>query len=159
MLAPAKTHRSDDAAAIGVVLDELYSVISFEEGDEPNLERLKRLFSEHARITRVTPEGTDYLTPTSFVEMTKNMLELGAYTSFYEFEVTRRTERFGDVAQVWSFYETRRNRGARDALSRGINSIQLVIEAEDWKVFSLLWDDAHANPSLDFEKQSKEASA
>ena len=42
--------------------------------------------------------------------MTRNMLELGAYTSFYEFEVARRIERFGDMAQVWSVYETRRNR-------------------------------------------------
>jgi len=141
-----------DDASIGRLLDELYAVVSFEEGSEPNWQGLEHLFSVHARITRVTPEGVDYLTPQSFLEMTQNMLEFGAYTSFYEFEVARRIDQFGDVAQVWSLYETRRNRSARDALSRGVNSIQLVRENARWKVLSLFWDDARADPTLDFQK-------
>ena len=155
MLALAEVRPSADDLAIGAVLEELYSVISFEEGDEPNAQGLRLLFSERARITRVTPEGTDCLTPASFVEMTQNMLEIGVYTSFYEFELARRIDRFGDMAQVWSFYETRRNRGARDALSRGVNSIQLIMEPSGWKVLSLLWDEARADPNLDVQQLVK----
>jgi hypothetical protein len=124
--------------AIACLLDQLYEVISFEEGDEPNWNGLLALFSEHARITRITPEGTDHMDPRGFLAMTRNMLELGAYTSFYEFEVARRVQRFGDVAQVWSLYETRRDRSASRPLGRGINSIQLVREGGAWRVLGLL---------------------
>src|SRR5690348_6947205 len=117
-----------DDPAIVRLLERMYDVISFEEGQEPNWHGLQALFSEHARITRITPEGTDHMDPHSFLAMTRNMLELGAYTSFYEFEVARQVRRFGDVAQVWSLYETRRDRTAARALGRGINSIQLIRE-------------------------------
>jgi hypothetical protein len=81
--------------------------------------------------------------------MTQNMLEVGAYTSFYEFELARHVQYFGHVAQVWSYYETRRNRGAQRALGRGVNSIQLIRRGDCWRVLSLLWDEVHATPSLD----------
>jgi hypothetical protein len=138
-----------DDPAIARLLEELYEVISFEEGDEPNWKGLQALFSEHARITRITPEGTDHMDPRSFLAMTRNMLELGAYTSFYEYEVARQVRRFGHVAQVWSLYETRRDRGAARALGRGINSIQLIREGEAWRVLGLLWDEIHASPDLE----------
>ena len=134
--------------AIARLLERLYAVISFEEGDEPDWSGLRELFSQHARITRVTPEGTDYMDPSSFLAMTRNMLDLGAYTSFYEVEMARHVARFGDIAQVWSMYETRRNRAARDALGRGVNSIQLVQEHGAWRVLGLLWDETHADPRL-----------
>jgi hypothetical protein len=139
-------------AAIAHVLDRLYAVISFEEGDEPNWQELEQLFSRHARITRVTPDGTDYMDPQAFLAMTRNLLELGVYTSFYEFEVARRVQRFGGVAQVWSLYETRRSKTAARALGRGVNSIQLIQSDESWQVLGLLWDESKATPDLDFDQ-------
>jgi hypothetical protein len=147
--APVSRPTIDDPA-IAQVMNHLYAVISFEEGEEPDWQGLKDVFSKHARITRVTHEGTDHLEPTSFFEMTRNLVDLGAYTSFYEFEVARRVERFGEIAQVWSVYETRRNRGAREALGRGVNSIQLVRENDSWRVLGLLWDETHADSYLGF---------
>jgi hypothetical protein len=141
-----------DDPAIARLLKELYEVISFEEGDEPNWKGLQALFSEHARITRITPEGTDHMDPRAFLAMTRNMLELGAYTSFYEFEVARQVRRFGNLAQVWSLYETRRDRSAVRALGRGINSIQLIREGEAWRVLGLLWDEIHASPDLELSR-------
>jgi hypothetical protein len=138
--------------SIARLLERLYAVISFEEGDEPDWGGLQEIFSTHARITRITPEGTDYLDPSSFLAMTRNMLEVGAYTSFYEVEVARRIERFGNVAQVWSAYETKRHRRADQALDRGVNSIQLIYEGANWRVLGLLWDETCSNPQLDVSK-------
>ena len=140
--------RPDDPAITGL-LRQLYAVISFEEGGEPDWPGLEQVFSRHARITRITPEGTDYLDPGSFLAMTRSLVDLGAYTSFFEFEVARSVERFGAIAQVWSVYETRRNKGAREALGRGVNSIQLIREGDAWRVLGLLWDETHADPRLD----------
>lgn len=136
--------RATDDPAIVRALSKLYEVISFEEGAEPNWNGLQAVFHERARITRITPEGSDYLEPKSFLAMTRSMVELGAYTSFYEFEVEREVRRFGNMAQVWSLYETRRNRSAAKPLGRGINSIQLICEGDVWRVLGLLWDEQQA---------------
>jgi hypothetical protein len=142
--------RPDDPAIAGL-LARLYAVISFEEGAEPDWPGLEQVFSRHARITRITPEGTDYLDPASFLAMVRNMLEIGAYTSFFEFEVARTIERFGGIAQVWSVYETRRNKTAREPLGRGVNSIQLIRERDAWRVLGLLWDETHADARLEVD--------
>ena len=145
MSSASATSETLDDPAISRVMRLLYAVISFEEGDEPNWKGLQEVFSKHARITRVTPEGTDHMDVSNFVAMTRNLVDVGVYTSFYEFEVGRNVERFGDIAQVWSEYETRRNRNAKDALGRGVNSIQLIREDDAWRVLGLLWDETRAN--------------
>ena len=89
MNSSASVPRLDPDPSISHLLDRLYAVISFEEGDEPNWPGLEGLFSKHARITRITPEGTDYMDRASFLAMTRNLVEIGAYTSFFEFEVER----------------------------------------------------------------------
>jgi hypothetical protein len=137
------------ADGIARILDRLYSAISFDEGDEPRWHELEQVFSRHARITRITPDGTDYMDPQQFLAMTRNLFELGVYTSFYEFEVARRVQRFGSMAHVWSLYETRRSRSATRALGRGANSIQLIEQDDGWRVLGLLWDETVATPELD----------
>jgi len=141
--------QSDTHPTIARLLDRLYAAISFEEGAEPDWAALRDLFSKHARITRITPEGIDYLSPEAFLDMTHSLFEMGAYTSFYEFELQRRVDQFGNTAQVWSAYETRRNLHAHEALGRGLNSIQLICDGDSWRVLGLLWDETNANPELD----------
>jgi len=145
MSSASATQQAVDDPAIERVMNLLYAVISFEEGDEPNWKGLHEVFSKHARITRVTPEGTDHMDVSNFVAMTRNLVDVGVYTSFYEFELARNIDKFGDIAQVWSHYETRRNRNARDALGRGVNSIQLIREDDAWRVLGLLWDETRAS--------------
>ena len=134
----ASTPRDDGIAEL---LSRLYAVISFPEGGEPDWDGMTRVFSEHARITRITPEGTDYFDLPTFQAMAAEMLRLGAYTAFFEEEVACRVERFGSVAHVVSAYETRRDPQARACLGRGVNSLQLVRENDAWCVLSLCWDE------------------
>jgi len=143
------THQHPDDPKIVALLERLYAVISFEEGEEPDWAGFEQIFSRHARITRVTAEGTDYLDPKGFLAMVRSLLEVGAYTSFFEFEVARRVEYFGHIAQIWSVYETRRDKRAFEALGRGVNSIQLIRERDIWRVLGLLWDETHADPRLE----------
>jgi hypothetical protein len=132
------------------VLTRLYEVISFDEGGEPDWDGMKSVFSRHARITRVTPEGIDHLDLPTFCAMAREMLDLGAYTGFHEREVSRRVDRLGAVVHVLSAYETKRHPAAVDRLGQGVNSIQLVSEDGVWRVVSLCWDeDGLRAPSVD----------
>jgi hypothetical protein len=130
-----------ERALLDGVLARLYEVISFDEGGEPDWDGMKAVFSRHARITRVTPEGIDHLDLPTFCAMAREMLDLGAYTGFHEREVSRRVDRLGAVVHVLSAYETKRHPAAVDRLGQGVNSIQLVNEDGVWRVISLCWDE------------------
>lgn len=126
-------------------LDELmrrfYETISFEEGAAPDWPRMATLFSEHAHITRITPEAIDYMDLGGFRSMAEDLIEAGAFTCFYEHEVARRADLFGNVMHVASAYETKISPEASDYIERGVNSLQLVREHDKWKIVSLCWDD------------------
>jgi hypothetical protein len=141
---------ASERASLDGVLNRLYEVISFDEGGEPDRDGMKNVFSRHARITRVTPEGIDHLDLPTFCAMAREMLDLGAYTGFHEREVSRRVDRLGAVVHVLSAYETKRHPAAIDRLGQGVNSIQLVNEEGGWRVVSLCWDeDGLRAPSVD----------
>lgn len=145
-LTSSRSTRSEQASegrddGISRLLERLYEVISFPEGGEPDWAGMTEVFSRHARITRVTPEGTDYFDLPTFQAMAQELLRVGAYTAFHEREVARRVELFGSVAHVKSAYETRVDPAARACLGRGVNSLQLVLENDSWRVLSLCWDE------------------
>ena len=73
----------------------------------PDFERLTALFSQHARVTRVTPEGVDHLDVNGFAALVRELLELGAFTSFCEHELARSARRYGRIFHIASAYETR----------------------------------------------------
>ena len=73
----------------------------------------------------------------NIIPILDNKEELG----FYEHELARRTDRFGDVMHIASAYETKISPDAVDYLERGVNSLQLVREQGSWKIVSLCWDD------------------
>lgn len=123
------------------LMRRFYEVISFEEGGAPDWPSMAQLFSRHARITRITPEAVDYMDLSTFRSMAEELIEVGAFTSFCEREVARRTDRFGKVMHVASAYETKVSPTAHDHIERGINSLQLVLEDGHWKILSLCWDD------------------
>lgn len=130
-----------DQSKIDALIASLYEVISFDEGGSPDWERMRGLFSRHARITRITPDGTDYYDLDSFQDMAKEAFEYGVYTRFYEVELRRDERTFGGLAHVLSAYETKQSPDATEPMSRGVNSIQLILEDGEWKVLSLFWDE------------------
>jgi hypothetical protein len=130
-----------DERSIDTLLTRLYEVISFEVGGQPDWSAMRALFSLHARITHVTPEGIDYMNFDDFREMASGLLASGVFTSFWEYEVARSVRRFGAIAHVLSAYESKENRSAELPFARGINSLQLIREPDGWKVLSLLWDE------------------
>lgn len=66
--------------------------------------------------------------------------------AFYEKAIVNKVDRFGNMAQVFSSYESR-NSPSEKPFTRGINSIQLFYDQNRWYVLSILWDEeSSANP-------------
>ena len=146
MHALAHTETGEDLAQIDHLISEFYRVICFEEGGAPDFECLKALFSPHARITRITPEGIDHLDVMGFGNMVRELLELGAFTAFYEHELSRKSHRFGRVYHIASAYETKASPESLDYLERGVNSLQVLREQDGWRIVSLCWDSGSHEP-------------
>jgi hypothetical protein len=142
------------SSEIDELMAKFYRVISFDEGACPDWEAMTPLFSRHARITRVTPEATDFLDLSGFRSMAEEMIELGAFTSFFELEIARRVDRFGGVMHIASAYETKISPRALDYIERGVNSLQLIREDGAWKICSLAWDDQAAESAEELKRQT-----
>jgi hypothetical protein len=138
--------------ALDKTLREMYEVISFPEGGEPDWERMKTVFHPQARITRITPEGIDYFDLPLFQAMAMEMLDRGVYTCFFEEEIARQAQIFGSVGHVLSAYQTKGSPRASSCLARGVNSIQLLWAGSSWQVLSLLWDEATPGNPLDMQQ-------
>jgi hypothetical protein len=65
-------------------------------------------------------------------------------TGFYEKEIARRTEQFGNIAHVWSIYESRHNEDDPEPFMRGINSIQLFNDGKRWWIVNIYWQQESA---------------
>jgi hypothetical protein len=58
---------------------------------------------------------------------------------FYEKEVARRTEEFGQIAHIWSTYESRHDARDAEPFMRGINSFQLFNDGTRWWIVNIYW--------------------
>ncbi len=129
-----------DVDSIGSILNALYDVISGPAGPR-DWDRFNSLFIPEAHLifTGKKLDGTPVhlaLTPKQYQDRS------GAFflkEGFFENSVANRIDRFGQVAQVFSTYESRHEKGA-EPFARGINSIQLMNDGKRWWVVSILWD-------------------
>lgn len=132
---PAAAAKADVESPEAVV-KALYDVISGPAGQARDWNRLRSLFAPHARLIMVTTKRLLAMTPSEYVERAGPNLEKNG---FFEREVARRAEEFGDVAHVFSTYESRHKAEDEKPFARGINSIQLVKEKDRWWVASIAW--------------------
>ena len=133
-----------DEQAIGVVIDEMYDMISGPAGPR-DWSRQADCFLPEARQVRTVVEegGRPGMLAMSLHEYAANTTSLFAANPFYEVETSRRIDVFGNMAHVWSAYEARSSPDAADVERRGINSIQLFRHPElGWRIIHMIWDNA-----------------
>jgi hypothetical protein len=141
---PAKT---EDVQTIDAIIAAFYEVTAGEPGQARDWDRMRSLFIKQARMipVRHTPHATGpelILIPVDgYIELNKPYFEKGG---FFEKEAARRVEQFGDMAHVWSTYESRRRLEEPEPYVRGIYSIQLAFDGTRWWIVNVMWD--HEKP-------------
>jgi hypothetical protein len=131
-----------DVASIDAIVKAVYEVISGEAGEQRDWNRFRSLFHSQARMipTGKNPQngmvGARPLTPEEYVQRSEPfMMKEG----FFEKEIARRTEVYGNIAHVFSTYESFHKKGDAKPFMRGINSIQLLNNGKRWLVMSIYW--------------------
>ena len=138
LIAPAAA--SDDVTTLDGIIDAYYGVISGPAGTAPDRARDARLHHADAlvAITGVRPDGTRTIRTMTLDEYHESFGGMRT-TGFFEREIHRRVERFGNIAHVWSTYASSREPDGTP-FARGINSIQLYHDGERWWVTSWIFD-------------------
>jgi len=147
--------KAADVASIDAIITAAYNVISGPVGKARDWDRERSLFIPGARLipTAKKAGGDDVNLATGRVRpnggLAPHILDVDAYIArvepyfqkngFFEKEIARRTEQFGNIAHVWSTYESRHNADDPEPFMRGINSIQLFHDGSRWWIVSIYW--------------------
>lgn len=131
-----------DVASVDAILAALYDVISGPAGQKRNWDRMRSLFLDGGRLvgTGKRPNGAyGHRTMESvedYVSLNAKALE---ERGFFEKEIGRHTDTYGNIVQVFSAYEARSALTEERPLMRGINSIQLWNDGKRWWIVTVFW--------------------
>jgi len=134
--------RPEDVASIDAIITAMYTSISGPRG-ERDWDRIRSLHLPGSRLIptglRANGErGLRILDIEAWIDGARPLFEAGP---FYEVEIARSTDRFGNIAQAFSTYECRHEEEG-PAFMTGINSIQLLYKDGRWWVVNVFWDNA-----------------
>ena len=134
-----------DVASPEAIVDALYRKISGPAGAERDWDRLRSLFDPRVRFligrwmadpARPREVVFEWDLETFLAEGRQHWLEHG----FWESQLGARVESFGNVAHVFSSYESRIGSPESAPVGRGVNSIQLIRHAGRWWIVGIAWD-------------------
>ena len=139
--AAAPAPNPSDVASMDAVLAALYDVISGPAGKKRDWDRMRSLFIPEGRLIATARRPTG--------EVVRRVMDVDGYIAasgelletqgFFETEIARRAEAFGNIAHVFSTYEARHKADDPKPFMRGVNSIQLWNDGKRWWVVTVYW--------------------
>jgi hypothetical protein len=144
-----------DQFAIESTVLAVYNVISGPAGRR-DWDRFEGLFAPGARL--ISTKRVDGVVTANVMTPKEYATKAGEYFKdhgFFERPAANRLERFGDIAHVFSTYESRHASSDEKPFARGINSFQLVRIGDDWKVLTILWEEEDATRPIPAEYLSR----
>lgn len=131
-----------DVESLDAIMRAFYEAPAGAPGQARDWARFQSLFVPAARLipARQGVDGTAgafFLPVADYIEANKTYFEKGG---FWDREVARRTESFGNIVHVWSTYESRRKSEDSEPYVRGVNSVQLLKDRDRYWIVSVFWD-------------------
>ena len=153
---------SGDGASVDAIIAALYESVSHPDGVEPDWARMRRIFIPVGMLIPPKRANQDIFTVLDVDgfrdrvrEGMASLKKEGKTSAFFEKEVARKLDCFGNVCQAFSTYEGRYAPGDEKPFVRGINSIQLLNDGQRWWVASIVWDTERPNNPIPAEYQKK----
>jgi hypothetical protein len=135
--------KPEDVRSVDAIVKALYDVISGPKGQARDWARMRSLFLPDGRLIPSRADRETHradavvLTIDGYIERSSARMES---EGFFERGVNNVTQQYGNIAHVWSTYESRH--AATDVMpfARGINSFQLLKSGDRYYVVEVLWD-------------------
>jgi hypothetical protein len=130
-----------DVSSMDAVMKAVYSVISGAKGQKRDWDRMRSLFVPGARLISVhaSKGGASEARVMSVEDYIHRAQPLMEKDGFFERESHRTVDRYGDIAQVFSTYESRHAETDAKPFQRGTNSFQLLFDGHRWWVVTIYW--------------------
>jgi hypothetical protein len=132
-----------DVASPDAIMAATYDVISGPAGQKRDWDRMRSLFYPGARLIRTASKKEGGMSATSF-SVQEYIDRASVYfekNGFWEREIARRTEKWGNILQAFSTYESRHDAKDATPFVRGINSFQLFFDGTRWWVITIYWQE------------------
>lgn len=131
-------------------LHNLYAVISGEKGVKRDWDLFRYLFHADAKLipsgkNKEGVIGARFMSPDGYVNSSGSYLE---ENGFFEKEIFREVDTFGNITQVFSTYESYRSEKDEKPFARGINSIQLLFDGNRYWIINIYWMAENADNPL-----------
>ena len=123
------------------IVAEVYAVISGPKGEKRDWDRFRSLFLPGAQLVHTGPnkEGGYDATSVSPGQYATRADSYFEKEGFFERESFRHMDRYGNIVQLFSTYESRHNAKDVNPFAKGINSFQLFFDGTRWWVVSIYW--------------------
>jgi hypothetical protein len=134
--------KPSDVDSLDAIMSAVYDVISGPAGQKRDWDRMRSLFVPGAHLIPVAPDkagvyGTQMYDVDGYVGRASSYFEKAG---FFEREVARKIEVYGQIAHVFSTYESRHKADDAAPFERGINSFQLMNDGTRWWVVNIFWE-------------------
>ena len=152
-VAPGQTSRRReapapaDALSVDSIIAALYASVSHAPDVSPDFDRMRSIFLYVGMFVppvrpgqEITGSDVDGFVSRYEKSAAARKEKAEAAQGFFEREIARRQDCFGNVCQVFSTYESRHAASDAKPFERGINSIQLVRDGKRWWIASVAWD-------------------
>ncbi|HTS37546.1 MAG TPA: hypothetical protein VMH04_17855 [Candidatus Solibacter sp.] len=146
---PQAAPRAEDVASIDGIMKAFYEVISGPAGQPRQWSRDRTLYIPDIRFVAMSEDKAGkpvahIVTHQQFVDASD---EEAVKEGFFESEIHRVTQNFGNIAHVFSTYESRQKADG-PVIGRGINSVELFNDGQRWWIASVVWDDERPDNPL-----------
>lgn len=132
--------RPEDVESPDAIIKAVYDIISGPAG-ERNWPRLRTLYIDGARLIPTGKRmhddgGFQVFSVDEWIADASGFLK---ENDFWEKEIMRHSDQFGNMIQAFSTYEAR-DREDGQPIARGINSIQLLNKDKRWWIVTVMWE-------------------
>src|SRR6186713_3508476 len=130
-----------DVSSPGAIVAAVYDVISGPAGQKRDWDRMRSLFIPGARLIP-TGRGQDGKSGARVWSLEEYITRAGPgleQNGFFERELGRVEERYGNIVHLMSAYDSKRTAADEKPFARGVNSFQLMYDGSRWWVVTIFW--------------------
>jgi hypothetical protein len=132
---------SSDLQAIEQIVAAFFSAFTSGADVAQRMDRLRGLFVPEAVIVRTCGLDPAVYDVDGFIAPRQALLSNGSLSEFREWELSGRTELFGDIAHRFGSYAKSWVQDGTSVSGRGMKTIQFVRTTDGWRISAVAWDD------------------
>lgn len=132
--------RPEDVGSLEGLMRAFYEVVNTAPTDARQWDRDRTLYVPWIRFVGTSIDNAGrtkatHWTHQEYVDATEPLVASG----FKEWEISRRTQRYGNIAHIDSTYAGEANEGGKVERFRGVNSIEAYFDGTRWWISSVTW--------------------